>query len=169
MVKFGSSINRRLTGVTLPMGFGLQWEPKDSDRIIANRVFNLLRDRRMMWKDFSLEIEEHCVKSAMEVRQELRGHLDNREIGADLEAKVRALQSLFRTFIDEVGTEEQFHRHMSSIGTDRLSMALGRLRALAGVIIGDIASAYQLDVPDELARIVPDEDGWFFEELGKSD
>ena len=49
----------RLTGASGPLGGG-QWERKDDDCEIARRVLNLLADRRMLWKDYSREIEEHC-------------------------------------------------------------------------------------------------------------
>ena len=42
-------------------------------------------------------------------------------------------------------------------------MALGRLRALVGVQVGELAALYDLDVDDDLATIVPDQNGWFFE------
>jgi len=41
----------------------LQWERKDDDVEIVRRLFNLLEDRRMLWKDFSFEIEEHWADS----------------------------------------------------------------------------------------------------------
>lgn len=42
-------------------------------------------------------------------------------------------------------------------------MALGRLRGLVGIQIGELAADYNLDVSKELATIVPDQAGWFFE------
>lgn len=42
-------------------------------------------------------------------------------------------------------------------------MALGRLRALVGVQVGELAAFYELDVDDDFATIVPDQHGWFFE------
>ena len=42
-------------------------------------------------------------------------------------------------------------------------MALGRLRALVGVQVGQLAAEYALDVSPELSTIVPDQAGWFFE------
>jgi hypothetical protein len=53
----------RITGGSGPFG-GAQWERKDDDREIARRVLNLLADRGMLWRDCTLEIEEHCVRSA---------------------------------------------------------------------------------------------------------
>jgi hypothetical protein len=153
----------RITGGSTPFG-GTQWERKDDDREIARRVLNLLGDRRMLWKDFSLELEEHCVGSADHARKELAKHLDNPEIGPEMIRHVQLLQCLFRDFMDEVGPSGgDWDRHYRLMGTDPLSMALGRLRALAGVQIGELAAEYELDVSEELASIVPDQAGWFFE------
>lgn len=161
----------RITGGALsPLG-GVQWERKDDDCEIARRVLNLLTDRRMLWKDFSLEIEEHCVRSADYARKQLGAHLDNSEIGPDLARRLRLIQKLFRDFMDEGGSaaDDWDHRRWSSIGTDPLSIALGRLRGLVGVQVGEIAAQYDLEVSEELATIVPDQAGWFFERFDQGD
>lgn len=44
-----------------------------------------------------------------------------------------------------------------------MSTALGRLRGLVGVQLGTLASHYDLDLGEDLATIVPAEEGWFFE------
>lgn len=145
--------------------WGVQWESKDDDREIARRVINLLEDRRMLWKDFRYEIEEHCVSSANQVRRDLGDLINNPAIGTSLTPQLKALQQLFRSFVDEVGPHEEdqrWHRY-SGGGTDPLSMALGRLRALVGLEVGRLSSQYGLDISDDLATIVPDEDGWFFD------
>lgn len=153
----------RLTGGTTPVG-GVQWERKDDDKEIARRVLNLLADRRMLWKDFSLEIEEHCADSANYARQQIGPHLNNPEIGAELARRLQLLQRLFRGFLDEIGPAgDGVDRHWRSMGTDPLSIALGRLRGLVGVQIGELAALYNLEVSEELATIVPDQVGWFFE------
>lgn len=159
----------RLTGGTVgPLG--AQWERRDDDRVIAQRVLDVLADRRMLWRDFSLEIEERCARSATQARQDLARHMENPEISDDLATRVRALQALFRAFMDDLdrsGIDESVDRHRG-YGTDPLSMALGRLRALIGVKIGELAALYDLQVSDDLATIVPDEDGWFFERFRPS-
>ena len=157
-------VRYRVTGVSGPVG-GVQWERRDDDAEIARRVLNLLGDRRMLWKDFSAEIEEHCVASANTVRTALGTHLDHPDIGADLARRPRLLQRLFRDFVDEVGPggDDGFGRHRWGMGTDPLSVALGRLRGLVGVQVGELAAIYDLEVSEELATIVPDQDGWFFE------
>jgi hypothetical protein len=156
-----------MDGVSAPIG-GLQWERKDDDREIARRVLNLLADRRMLWKDFTVEIEEHCVASANRVREQVGMHLDNPEIGANLDRRLQLLQRLFRDFVDTTGPAgEEWARHRTP-GTDPLSMALGRLRGLVGIQVGELAADYDLDVAEELATIVPDQSGWFFERFDSS-
>lgn len=145
-------------------GFGAQWEHRDDDGEIARRVLNLLGDKRMLWKDFSLEIEEHCLSSADHARKELGKHLDNPEVGGDMSRRLQLLQRLFRDFMDEVGPGGgEWDRHYRPMGTDPLSMSLDRLRGLIGVQIRELAAEFDLDVPMELATIVPDQTGWFFE------
>lgn len=148
------------------MGGGA-WERKDDDGELARRVLNLLADRRMLWKDFSLEIEEQCVTSADHVRKQLGGLLDNPEIGAELGRRVQLLQRLFRDFMGEVGPAGgNLDPNWRPMGTDPLSMALGRLRGLVGVQVGELAAQFDLDVSEDLSAIVPDQAGWFFERLG---
>lgn len=154
----------RLNGITIGPVSG-QWERKDDDREIARRVVNLLADRRMLWKDFSREVEEHCVNSATQVRRDLGVLLDNPEISRYLAQRVSLIQGLFRSFVDDLDGEgvDSWRHRWNSAGTDPLSMALGRLRGLVGVQVGALASDYDLVVPDDLAQIIPDEIGWFFE------
>lgn len=157
-------VRYRLTGLSL---WGLQWERKDDDRELARRLFVLLEDRRMLWKDFSVEIEEHCVRSAEQARRDLTGLMSSPEIGPQLSGQVSAIRAAFREFMDEVGDEydQRYHRPPFGDRTHALSLALGRLRGLAGAQIGEIAAVWDVEVPDELAAIVPDQAGWFFERL----
>lgn len=93
----------------------------------------------MLWKNFDLEIEEHCVTSANLAREQLTQLLNNPEIGAELERRIKTIQASLRSFIDEVGDpdgDHSYHQYNRGYGTDRLSMALGRLRALVGVQLG---------------------------------
>lgn len=159
----GAVVRYRTTGVGIG-SLSASWERKDDDQEIARRVLNDLEDHRMLWRDFTMEIEEHCVLSANRVREELREHLNNPEISAELAARVKLLRQLFRDFVSEVGPDgEGWHHHGHGMGTDPLSLALGRLRGLVGVQIGELAADYELEVSDDLATIVPNQNGWLFE------
>lgn len=98
------------------------------------------------------------------MRLELGAHLGNPEIGPALARELRPLQGLFRDSMDEVGPADRDwgHRHWSH-GTDPLSMALGKMRALTGVLVGDLAAKHDLEVSDDLATIVPAQAAWFFD------
>lgn len=152
----------RLTGIS---AWGIQWERKDDDKEIARRTLNLLSDRRMLYRDFSMEIEEDCVRSADYTRRELGVLISNPEISPGLSQELKGIQAAFRAFMNEVGPEgdDPWNRPMSRIGTDRLSVALGNLRGVVGMHVGGIASRYDLEVDDDLSKIVPDHAGWFFE------
>lgn len=144
--------------------WGLQWEKKDDDKEVARRALNLLEDRRMLWADFSREIEEHCVRSAEQARRDIGVLIDNPEISKDLAKQLKAMRTLFRTFMDDVGSDDPWGRHhRPSCATDPLSLALGRLRAMVGLHIADLASRFDLEISDDLASIVPNEGDWFFE------
>lgn len=145
---------------------GLQWEFKDDDREIARRAVNSFEDRRMLWKDYSLEVEEDCVRSASEARRALGALIDSPDIGPDLVRQLKVCQAAFREFMDTFAGVDPREGHWRAYGTDPLSMALGRLRALIGVQVGELREKYRLEVSPELASIVPDESGWFFECLG---
>jgi hypothetical protein len=154
----------RLTGIG---PWSVQWEKKDDDAEILRRVINLLADRRLLWQDFSLEIQEQCVESASTVRKKLGEHMDNPEIGELLADRLAVLQRHFRDFMTEVGSDDdRWRRHSSPIATDPFSEALGRLRALVGVELGGLAAYFDVPVPDQLAVIVPGGGGWFWELLG---
>jgi hypothetical protein len=155
-------VRYRPTGLSL-WGVGAQWEHKDDDREIVRRLFNLLEDRRMLWKDFSLEIEEHCFRSADIARQQIGQLLDNPEISPELSGKMKAIQRAFRDFMNDAGDDQHWEHRHAGMGTDRLPVALGTLRGLVGVQLGDLAALYEIDVAGDLASIVPDGSGWFFE------
>ncbi len=155
-------VRYRPTGLSL-WGVGVQLEHKDDDREIVRRLFNLLEDRRMLWKDFSLEIEEHCFQSADIARQQIGQLLNNPEISPGLTAKVKAIQCAFRGFMDDADGDQRWEHRHAGMGTDRLSVALGTLRGLVGVQLGELAALYDVDVVGDLARIIPDGSGWFFE------
>lgn len=142
----------------------LGWHPRESERDLARQVTNLLEDRRMLWRDFSVEIEEHCIRSAEQARTHLGALRSHPDVGPYLDARIAALQGLFRSFMDEVGPGygDGWDRPRIGIGTDPLSVALGRLRALVGVQVADLIFKYDLTVSDDLATIVPDEAEWFF-------
>lgn len=149
----------RMTGVGTAVA-STQWERKDDDKEIARRVLNLLEDRRLLWIDLRWEVPSDCAYSADHTRKELAKHLDNPEISEGLTRDLKALQGLFRDFMTKCDRRPPHHHYY---GADEVSVAIGELRTQVGIIVGALAATYDLEVSDELASIVPDADGWFFE------
>ena len=153
----------RPTGVFLPFG-GPQSEHKNDDRETAQRVLGHLGDQPMLWMDVPAQTGEHCVTSAIKVRWQLAAHLDHPDIGQGLASRLRQLGRLFGDFVDKAGPDDESGRMpRDPHGTDPLSVALGWLRALVGIHVGEMAAEYALDVSDDLATTVPDLDWWYFE------
>lgn len=153
----------RATGVGTSV-VSAQWERKDDDREIARRVLNLLEDRRLLWIDLRWEIPSDCAYSADYTRKELAKHLDNPEISEGLTRDLKALQGLFCDFMGKC--DDRRPPHGFGFGADEVSVAIGELRAQVGIIVGTLAATYDLEVSDDLASIVPDAEGWFFERFG---
>lgn len=134
-------VHYRLTDLSL---WGLQWERKDDDRELARRLFVLLEDRRMLWKDFSVEIEERCVRSAEQARRDLTSLLSNLRSG-------RSSPGRLAPYVPPSASSwMRSARSMTTATTgrpfgdraDALSQALGRLRGLVGLQIGEIAAVW---------------------------
>lgn len=157
----------RLTGagLALPGGAGAsaQWERKDDDREIARRVINILNDRRLLWIDMRYEVPDECIRSASQTRDRLTEQMNNPDIGRGLETLLRAMQAAFQDFMTQGRRYEREWGRWSHLGPDEFSVALGELRRAVGEIVGIIAAGFELDVPAELASIVPDSSAWFFE------
>lgn len=153
----------RMTGAGA-FGTSAQWERKDDDREIARRALNILEDRRLLWMDMRWEVPSDCASSASKVRDQLTDLLNNPEIGDGLARQLKAMQRLFRDFMNACARDGM--PEPRSWGPDTFSVALGELRTKVGFHVGELAARYDLDVSDELSRIVPDEDGWFFERFG---
>jgi len=71
----------KLTGFSTPV-FGVSWEPPQNEREIAKSVVNYLEDRRVLYNPQSLEVQDHCISSVLEIRQFLIEKLNDLLISA---------------------------------------------------------------------------------------
>lgn len=153
----------RLTGLGTPFG-SIQWDMQPDDRERARQVIGLLEDRRLLYVDTAWEIPSECIHSADRTRHDLSAILNTPGIGAALAAQVKLLRSYFRTFMTDARELDGARYRM---GADPLSVALGELRAKVGLIVGDLATRFDLAIEEELASIVPLDEGGFFEAVLK--
>lgn len=155
----------RLTGLGTPFG-SLQWDLQPDDRERARQVINLLEDRRILYEDTAWELPSECIHSADRIRHDLTAILNEPGIGPVFADQVKRLRTYFRTFMTDA-------RHLDGgryrMGADPLSVALGELRAKVGLVVGDLATRFDLPIDGELASIVPVDEGGFFEAVLQDD
>jgi uncharacterized protein DUF6650 len=153
----------RLTGISFPIG-GIQWNTAPGDKDIAIRVLNYLEDRRLLYVDRDVERASYAVVSALHLRAQLTNEINSARPGRTLEQSLRRIRAACRKFVDRGGPRgHNFRpgRENEPHEADPFGLALGDLRTTIGFEIALIASKFELDIPDELATILPltDDDG----------
>ena len=158
-MKFKKIIGR-LTGFSIPI-FGVSWNPPELEVQKAKRVLTFLEDRRVLYNPSSLEVPDHCVHSINEIRHFLTSELASIDSKEELSSSLRAMRTACRKFVDAVGARPEIIQHGDHSGhyaSWQFLPALGELRGVFGIYIAKIASAYGLDIENDLASILPEED-----------
>lgn len=122
-----------------------------------------LEDRRMLWESASLERADHCSASASYTRTLLSTQLKSRGIGSPLKAELKTMRRHFASFmtnISDAGLDVP-----GVVDINGLERVLDWLRVPVGEQVGLLASQYSVDVGDDLSRIIPKQNNWFFEEF----
>jgi hypothetical protein len=149
-----SAMPYRPTGVGA-FGFSLNWEKVPGDEQIARRVITYLEDRRLLFGIRHSGDELHCVHSANEIRRFLTAELSNAKTGRYLAQSLRAMRTALRVFVDAAGPNASDFRFHDPTQTDIFSLALGELQTLIGLHVAVIADQYDIEVEDDLTRILP--------------
>jgi hypothetical protein len=147
----------QLTGVSFPFG-GIQWNTVPGDKDIAIRVLNYLEDRRLLYVDRDAERASYAVVSALYLRAHLTDEINSARPGRTLEQSLRRVRAACRRFVDLGGPRGRNFRpgrETEPHEADPFGLALGDLRTTIGFEIALIASKFELDIPDELASILP--------------
>jgi hypothetical protein len=160
------SLVSRLSGFSLPIiGGGLQWVPTESERDTVRKLLAFLEDRRTLYVEYCLEIEDQVAYSVLQIREELTKALQTLPDDSKANGPVRAMRAACRKFLTEPHPEfrnlaRHAHRpwgHLDLEGGPGFFVALGELRATFGAQIATLAFAYGIDVEPELASILPAE------------
>jgi hypothetical protein len=154
-------IAKRMRGFSfeLPIvggGAGVEWEPPQLERDIAQRVITFLEDRRALFRHFDLEVSSDVVRSVQQMRGFLTDILQEMPNEPGLAQNLRYMRGACRAFLNTVEPQEQ-QREMYRGGrlTWDFCQALGELRAIFGVHLGLIATRYELGLEGDLATILP--------------
>lgn len=119
-------------------------------------MITYLEDRRLLFGERHTKDREHCVDSAVGIRNLLTQELTNAKPGKSLEASLRATRAACRNFIEAAGPNARNFKYRDGPPhTDRFSLALGELHTLVGLHLAVIPYHYDLEVEDDLAQILP--------------
>jgi len=154
----------RLTGISSPI-VGVSWTPPEVEVTTARRVIAFLEDRRVLYQPTEMEVPDHCIQSVLDIRQFLTTTLEHLDQGSALAQNLRAMRAACRKFLDrmqETRGRPLYRGPIQSMGTYDAWVfcgAVGELRGMVGLHIALIAARNGLDVEDDLATIMPAEDG----------
>lgn len=154
-----ADIKRRLTGFSTPFG-GISWQPEESEEQSARRVIAYLEDRRILYDPFEVEVPEYGAESVLDIRRFVTSEIGALGAQSPLADNLRAIRAACRKFLNAIDSDDRPHAGARYWGHSRWSFdrALGELRNAIGVHVALIASRYEFDVEDDLARILPVED-----------
>lgn len=156
-----AEIVARLRGFTL-LGVGASFAPAEADSARARRVLSFLADRRVLYVPSEMEVPTECVDSVLRIREVLTQELAG-DPGPELAAALRAMRASCRRFLDTVsdGPRRSIIRHANVGGHHAnwtFGQALGEMRGVFGVQVGLLAVRFQVDIEDDLSRILPQPD-----------
>jgi hypothetical protein len=155
-----------MTGFSTPL-FGVSWNPPTVDRDVARRVLAFLEDRRVLYSPSEVEMPEHCIESVLEIRRRLTDIIGHGGIADELTTALRAMRSACRQFLAEAHLEvdedtglldrwgQRYRGSGHGLDDYLLNQALGRLRGVFGIQVGQLALAYGIDLEDGMASILP--------------
>jgi hypothetical protein len=93
----------RPTGLSVPPGFGLQWEFTDSDKEIARKAIIFLENRRVLFGERHMEDEMECVYSAIDIRNYFTDLIPSAREGGGVEQSLRAIRAACTQFVNKAG------------------------------------------------------------------
>jgi len=149
---------RRITGFSIGPFGGLQWaEPGLTDKEKVRRFLIFLEDRRVLYNPDALEVRSQVEESVKQIRETCVGTLQELGEGDFAVVPIRAIQQACRRFQDESHMVFRLLMtcpHMNDPNAGFFT-ALGAMRATIGYQVALLAGHYDLEVSEQLARILP--------------
>jgi hypothetical protein len=146
----------KLKGLSF-FGVGASWEITNTDRDAIRAFLAYLEDRRALYVPTQLEVEGDVRWSVEDIRKRCTEALGKLGEGSSATPHVRAIRQACRRYMTHERNEypnlvprgPEISHHAGWL------IALGELRAIIGFHIGVLAAAYDIELEDELAGIVP--------------
>lgn len=98
-------------------------------------------------------------KSVTEIKNYLTNELQQIDEKSELNSYVRAMRNTCNKFLTKCPDRKEFQYYACQTGNiDNwiFTSAIGELRGVFGVMIGQIAKAYGIDIENDLAQIIPE-------------
>ena len=153
-----SEILSKLTGVSCPI-FGISWNPPVLERTIAREVIVFLEPRRVLYSAYDYESVLPCITAVTKIKNYLTSELQEAGEKSEISSYIRAMRNACNKFLSKCSDDKRFRRYACNAGNiDNwiFTSAIGELRGVFGVMLGQIVKAYGLDIEDDLAKIIPD-------------
>ncbi len=151
-------IMNRLTGISCP-AFGISWNPEESERDIARRIIIYLEEKRVLYSPYELETIYSVIHSVIDIRNMLTNEIPKMKKNGQLEEYARAMRSACNKFLSRCKDDDDFRAHASIQGNICnwiFLSAIGELRGVFGIMIGQIVKAYGVEIEEQLAEIIPE-------------
>jgi len=153
------NVFQHITGFSTPFG-GVSWKASTAEAARARNIVNFLEDRRVLFNASALEVPEHCVSSIIEIRHFLTESLNGLSDSSPLTANIRLMRGACRKFLDSTQRADQDivqhankHGHYASW---EFYSALGDLRGVFGIALALISEAFNIDIENDLSKILPE-------------
>ncbi|WP_432718624.1 DUF6650 family protein [Pectinatus frisingensis] len=152
-------ILHRITGLSCPI-CGISWTPSEPEINIAKRIIIFLEARRVLYIPSEMENPTYCVESVIEIRNFLTTELSKIDEKTNLYSYVSAMRKACNKFLsrcDKKNGDILIHGgNWGHWASWTFAAALGEMRGTFGTMVTQIASAYGLNVEDDLANIIPE-------------
>ena len=151
-------IMNKLTGISCPV-FGISWNPSETERNIARRIIIFLEPRRVLYSPYEYETIHPCIHSVAEIKHYLTSELSKTDEKSKLNECLRAMRIACNKFLSSCPDNDNFRHfanHSGNIDNWIFISAIGEMRGTFGVMVGQLAKSYGIDVEDELSQIIPE-------------
>ena len=153
-----TEIFNRLTGISCPI-FGVSWDPPEIQRKIAQKIIIfLLEAKRVLYSLYQYETVHPVINSVVEIKNFLTSELPNINEKSELQCYVRAMRNACNKFLSKCRDDDDFRHYAirpGNISNCIFTSAIGEMRGVFGIMIGQIVSSYGIDIEDDLVQIIP--------------
>lgn len=140
------------------IGFALAVKPKERDVTKAQDIVTFLQDRRVLYRESEWEHVAYCIESVMKIREELVQLRRNTNSDSPLHKYAENMRNGCIEFLEMTEKLEKSESGYYVYRTDNYRIfqaALGRIRRVFARQLLNLSIAYDVDIDEHLASIVP--------------